>query len=61
MPMKNSYGIMALIPIQLNNIRSGRLLPQGRGKSMLAQAVMPVVIALTEKITLGMQECMTAE
>ena len=28
---------------------------------MLAQAAMPVVIALTEKITLGTQECVTAE
>ena len=28
---------------------------------MLAQAEMPVVIALTEKITLGTQECVTAE
>ena len=27
---------------------------------MLAQAVMPVVIVLAEKITLGMQECITA-
>lgn len=28
---------------------------------MLAQAVMPVVIALAEKITLGMRERITAE
>ena len=28
---------------------------------MLAQAVMPVVIALTEEITLGTQECVTAK
>ena len=28
---------------------------------MLAQAAMPVVIALTEKITLGMRERITAE
>ncbi len=28
---------------------------------MLAQAVMPVVIALAETITLGTQECVTAE
>ena len=28
---------------------------------MLAQAVMPVVIALAERITLGTQECVTAE
>ena len=28
---------------------------------MLARAVMLVVIALTEKITLGTQECVTAE
>ncbi len=27
---------------------------------MLAQAVMPVVIALAEKLTLGTQECVTA-
>ena len=27
---------------------------------MLAQAVMPVVITLVEKIILGMQECITA-
>ena len=28
---------------------------------MLAQAAMPVVIALAEKIMLGTQECVTAE
>ena len=28
---------------------------------MLAQTVMSVVIALTESITLGMQECITAD
>ena len=28
---------------------------------MLAQAVMPVVIALAEEITLGTQECVTAK
>jgi len=32
-----------------------------RGKSMLAQAVMLVVIALAEKITLGMWEHITAD
>ncbi len=32
-----------------------------RGKSMLAQAEMLVVIVLAEKITLGMRERMTAK
>lgn len=34
---------------------------KARGKSMLARAVMPVVIVLAQPITLGIWEHMTAE